>query len=151
MGDLTGLIFLSWVISAAVCAKIAQTKNLDALMWGLVGFFVGPFALPFVALAGQRGDSDAIGSKVSLDKKQCYACAELVRRQANVCRYCGAEFDEKETAMLTEEAEEVRAERENGASISSSNAAFVGRLLGYSFLAIVGLTLLLAFFIWLVT
>lgn len=94
------IILLVWLGSAAVCYAIAKNKGHDPLMWGLIGFFLGPLAILFIAIAHEKEGAVAIG-----ETKRCPNCAETIRAEARVCRYCNTEFDEAELQRQAEERE----------------------------------------------
>ncbi|MCB2050027.1 MAG: hypothetical protein KDE63_01235 [Novosphingobium sp.] len=87
---LVGIVFWS-VFFGLVAMTIAEERG-DA---GLEGFFVGAIFGPIgVVIAYWLGDQEAkdIADVESGRRKVCPDCAELVRPQARVCRYCSHAF-----------------------------------------------------------
>jgi hypothetical protein len=71
------------ILFGLVAAVIASQKGRSRLLWFFVGFIfqiIGLVVLflPPVAKAGVM--------------KKCQACAEIVKAEAKVCRFCGREF-----------------------------------------------------------
>jgi ribosomal protein S14 len=81
-----------WIILGAVVGFIANSKGKSGLAWFLYGFLLWPIALVHILVA--RPNSDVIEQRElkSGDKKKCPHCAELIRSDAKVCRYCSREL-----------------------------------------------------------
>ena len=67
-----------------VSAIVASSKGRNSLGWFIAGLLIGPFslivaALPPVPRAGQY--------------HRCPACSEVIRAQADLCRYCGTRLE----------------------------------------------------------
>lgn len=137
------IIFLVWLISAYVCSSMARNKGHDPLTWGLIGFFVGPLAILFIAIASEREERNE-PMNTSVGSKQCYRCAELIRAEANACRYCGAEFDIEDTqniiASLQFDKGQIEIEREAEQDrIHQRNLTITGLVFGIPFIALMAI------------
>jgi hypothetical protein len=75
-GELKMLGLFIWLCCAVGAALIASSRDRDAGLAAVLGFLFGPLALIGYAVAGKAG-------------VQCPRCAEIVRRDAKACRYCG--------------------------------------------------------------
>ena len=105
--DIQVYFWVGFAISAVTCgglsAYVADSKGHNSGPWLILGLLFGVLGL--IAAAGlpnrQDPEVDVSARDLRLTKK-CPSCAELVKIEARVCKYCGYNFDDKEevTAKL---------------------------------------------------
>ena len=90
------LIFILIIAAGfgAITAKIASDRGVagSPVYWFIAGAFLAIIALPLAIFL--RPDSRSMERKqfASGEVKKCPQCAELVKRDALRCRFCGYEF-----------------------------------------------------------
>jgi hypothetical protein len=90
-------VALTFAITASV---IAFSKGRNSLGWFLAGLLIGPFALVVAAL-GPVVREGAFA--------KCGSCGEIIRAEANLCRYCQRPVD-KSVVTEVEQSEGTQAE-----------------------------------------
>lgn len=73
-------------------AVIAQSKGYSFVAWWVYGAALFIVALPHSLLL-KRNEREIEGRQLSTgDSKKCPFCAEIIKREAVVCRYCGRDI-----------------------------------------------------------
>lgn len=86
------IFILMWaVIWGGVCAIVAANRGRSGFGWFLLGALFSFVALIVLVLLPRIG-SLSIDGIVIRDKK-CPQCAEMVKGDAKVCRFCGHSFE----------------------------------------------------------
>ena len=80
-----------WIACSIGAAVIASSKKRNVLLWLLLGLLFGPLGLLTVGLMSR---SEEPGD----DERKCPYCAEVIKKQARVCKHCGNEVGALEKA-----------------------------------------------------
>lgn len=83
---------LLWLLCGIVAAVIYQGKGRSAGAAFLVGIVFGPIGVILAALTPADKAAQDRQAVASGTQKKCPKCAELVKAEATVCRFCGHEF-----------------------------------------------------------
>ena len=71
------------------CSYIASQKNRNPIVWFFLGFFFSLIALIAIGVVPSQA-----AKKHNAGLRKCPSCAEEVKREAKVCRFCQSELPE---------------------------------------------------------
>jgi uncharacterized membrane protein YhdT len=95
------LIYVAvWVVCAFLVGAYAASKGRDRVQWDLTALLISPL-IAFVVLAVLPEETK--GLIATGEYKKCPQCAETVRAEAKICRYCRSEFPEPVLAKINPE------------------------------------------------
>jgi len=96
------IYFVVALLLGLVTAAIAQSKGRNFVLWWLYGMAFFIVALPH-ALLTAPDQRNLDGKGISHGQRKCPHCAELIREEANVCRFCSRDVRAMETAIVSTE------------------------------------------------
>jgi len=80
-----------WLICAFIGMGIGKGKGKAGAGFAL-GLFLGPIGIIIIALMKENTAKVEAEALASGEMRKCPYCAELVKKEAKVCKHCGREF-----------------------------------------------------------
>ena len=83
------MIFFIWLFSIILTPIIANSKGKSSLGFLLFAIIFGPLALIWILVAPADEEGIEKNKLMSNEAKKCPYCAELIKPEAKLCRFCG--------------------------------------------------------------
>lgn len=82
-------ICLVWILGSVLAARIAEKKGRRGTTYFLLSILLSPVVGVLAAAVATPDRAAAEKQRVSSgDERKCPFCAELVKREATICRFC---------------------------------------------------------------
>ena len=89
------MLFLFWIFCIIATPMIARSKGKDTGSYILAAILFGPLALLWALLSPRNEKGIEYNKLNSNEAKKCPYCAELIKPEARVCRFCGKTLRKK--------------------------------------------------------
>ena len=99
-------LLIGWLTFAVAPAVLAARRGRTGVGWYFVSLLISPLLAFVLLLVLPNLEEDERRAMM----RKCPACAELVRPEAKICRFCRHEFSAEEVATRLPQAESVALE-----------------------------------------
>lgn len=91
-----------WIISAVIAVIIGSSKGRAGLGL-LLGLLLGFIGVLIIALVPPNKENIEQTSLLDGTNRKCPYCAELIKRDAKICKHCGKEVEPEDLTVKTNE------------------------------------------------
>ena len=83
-------IFLGWIVFSILVGYVASRKGRSGVLYFFLSIIISPLLGILLVLAlGENKEAIENARLASGSEVKCHFCAELIKREAKVCKHCG--------------------------------------------------------------
>src|SRR5262249_7684918 len=94
------VVILGWLVLSAVCAAAANARGRSILGFFCLSLFFSPIIGFLAVIAMPNRNIERERQRELAISRKCPHCAEMVKREAKICRFCGHDLPQLPTPML---------------------------------------------------